>query len=115
MLAVIATTLTIIAVFLPIGFLSGIVGRFFKQFGLSVVFAMAISLFDALTVAPLLSAYFAGTGHKAKNFVVTSFDSCRINSSNTTKSSSATASATPLLFSASPPSYFYQPRRVQGR
>ncbi len=74
MLAVIATTLTIIAVFLPIGFLSGIVGRFFKQFGLSVVFAMAISLFDALTVAPLLSAYFAGTGHKAKNFVVTSFD-----------------------------------------
>ncbi len=74
MLAVIATTLTIIAVFLPIGFLSGIVGRFFKQFGLSVVFAMSISLFDALTVAPLLSAYFAGTGHKAKNFVVTSFD-----------------------------------------
>jgi HAE1 family hydrophobic/amphiphilic exporter-1 len=74
MLAVIATTLTIIAVFLPIGFLSGIIGRFFKQFGLSVVFAMAISLFDALTVAPLLSAYFAGTGHKAKNIVVTSFD-----------------------------------------
>lgn len=74
MLAVIATTLTIIAVFLPIGFLSGIIGRFFKQFGLSVVFAMSISLFDALTVAPLLSAYFAGTGHKAKNIVVTSFD-----------------------------------------
>lgn len=74
MLAVIATSLTIIAVFLPIGFLQGIVGRFFKQFGLTVVFAMIISLFDALTVAPLLSAYFAGTGHKAKNKVVVTFD-----------------------------------------
>lgn len=74
MLAVIATSLTIIAVFLPIGFLEGIVGRFFKQFGLTVVFAMMISLFDALTIAPLLSAYFAGTKGKATNFVVTAFD-----------------------------------------
>jgi HAE1 family hydrophobic/amphiphilic exporter-1 len=62
MLAVFATSLTIIAVFLPIGFLEGIMGRFFKQFGLTVVFAMCISLFDALTIAPLLSAYFAGKG-----------------------------------------------------
>lgn len=73
-LAVVATTLTIIAVFLPIGFLEGIVGRFFKQFGLTVVFAMMISLFDALTIAPLLSAYFAGTKGKATNIVVTLFD-----------------------------------------
>ncbi len=56
-LAVIATTLTVIAVFLPIGFLSGIVGQFFREFGLTVVFAMVISLLDALTIAPLLSAY----------------------------------------------------------
>ncbi len=74
MLAVIATTLTIIAVFLPIGFLQGIVGRFFKQFGLTVVFAMLISLFDALTVAPLLSAYFAGRGEKSKNRLIKAFD-----------------------------------------
>ncbi len=74
MLAVIATTLTIIAVFLPIGFLQGIMGRFFKQFGLTVVFAMCISLFDALAVAPLLSAYFAGSVHKSKNKVVIIFD-----------------------------------------
>jgi len=73
-LAVIATSLTIIAVFLPIGFLEGILGRFFKQFGLTVVFAMVISLFDALTIAPLLSAYFAGTRGKATNFIVTAFD-----------------------------------------
>jgi HAE1 family hydrophobic/amphiphilic exporter-1 len=62
-LAVIATTLTVIAVFGPLGFLKGVVGQFFKQFGLTVCFAMAISLFDALTVAPMLSAYFAGPNH----------------------------------------------------
>jgi len=59
-LAVIAVTATIIAVFLPIGFLSGVVGQFFKQFGLTVCFIMAISLFDALTNAPMMSAYFGG-------------------------------------------------------
>jgi len=59
-LAVIATTLTVIAVFGPLGFLKGVTGQFFKQFGLTVCFAMAISLFDALTMAPMLSAYFAG-------------------------------------------------------
>jgi HAE1 family hydrophobic/amphiphilic exporter-1 len=74
MLAVIATTLTIMSVFIPIAFLQGIVGRFFKQFGLTVVFAMAVSLFDALTVAPFLSAYFAGSGEKAKNIFVTKFE-----------------------------------------
>lgn len=60
-LAVIATTLTVIAVFGPVGFLKGIVGQFFRQFGLTICFAMAISLFDALTIAPMLSAYFAGS------------------------------------------------------
>ena len=59
-LAVVATTLTVIAVFGPIAFLDGIVGQFFKEFGLTVCFALIISLFDALTMAPMLSAYFAG-------------------------------------------------------
>lgn len=62
-LAVIGTTLAVIAVFGPLGFLSGVVGQFFKQFGLTVCFAMAISLFDALTMAPMLSAYLAGKSH----------------------------------------------------
>ncbi len=62
-LAVIATTLTVIAVFGPVGFLKGVVGQFFRQFGLTICFAMAISLFDALTIAPMLSAYFAGSSH----------------------------------------------------
>ena len=62
-LAVIGTTLAVIAVFGPLGFLSGVVGQFFKQFGLTVCFAMAISLFDALTMAPMMSAYLAGPSH----------------------------------------------------
>jgi HAE1 family hydrophobic/amphiphilic exporter-1 len=66
-LAVIATTMTVIAVFGPVGFLKGVVGQFFKQFGLTICFAMAISLFDALTIAPMLSAYFAGV-HGERNY-----------------------------------------------
>ena len=62
-LAVIATTLAVLAVFGPVGFLKGVVGQFFRQFGLTICFAMAISLFDALTIAPMLSAYFAGSSH----------------------------------------------------
>lgn len=68
-LAVVATTLTVIAVFGPVAFLKGVVGQFFKQFGFVVCFAMLISLFDALTIAPMLSAYFAGkANHDQKGF-----------------------------------------------
>lgn len=56
-LAVISTTSTVIAVFLPVAFLSGVTGQFFKEFGLTIVFVMLISTLDALTIAPLLSAY----------------------------------------------------------
>jgi HAE1 family hydrophobic/amphiphilic exporter-1 len=59
-LAVIAVTLTVLAVFGPIAFLKGVVGQFFREFGATICFAMIISLFDALTIAPMLSAYFAG-------------------------------------------------------
>ena len=59
-LAVVATTLVVISVFAPVAFMGGIIGQFMRQFGLTICFAMAISLFDALTVAPMLSAYFAG-------------------------------------------------------
>jgi len=59
MLAVVATSFTVLAVFGPVGFLQGVVGQFFREFGLTVCFAMIISLLDALTMAPMLSAYFA--------------------------------------------------------
>lgn len=78
-LAVIATTLVVIAVFGPIAFLDGIIGQFFRQFGLTVVFTMLISLFDALTIAPMLSTYLAakadhkrGTGPVGR--MLTAFD-----------------------------------------
>ncbi len=56
-LPVLSTTLSIMAVFIPISFLSGLVGKFLKEFGLTVAFALLISLLDAYTTAPMLSAY----------------------------------------------------------
>lgn len=64
--AVVATTLVVIAVFGPISFLQGMIGQFFKQFGLTIVFTMLISLFDAFTVAPMLSAYMASPAEHKK-------------------------------------------------
>ncbi len=55
-LAVIATTLTIVAVFLPVAFMDGIVGRFFYEFGVTVSAAVLISLFVAFTLDPMLSS-----------------------------------------------------------
>jgi HAE1 family hydrophobic/amphiphilic exporter-1 len=66
-LAVIATTSTVIAVFFPVAFLSGIMGKFFKEFGLTVVFAMIISVIDALTIAPMLSAYIIPDRNRSKS------------------------------------------------
>lgn len=57
-LAVTATTLTIVAVFLPVAFTTGIAGKFFRQFGVTVAAAVLISLFEAFTFAPMLSAHF---------------------------------------------------------
>ncbi|HPC84014.1 MAG TPA: efflux RND transporter permease subunit [Thermoanaerobaculaceae bacterium] len=55
-LAVIATSLSIIAVFVPVAFMKGIIGRFFYQFGLTVAFAVLVSLFVAFTLDPMLSS-----------------------------------------------------------
>ena len=55
-LAVMATTFAIVAVFVPIAFMSGIVGRFFFQFGLTVAVAVLVSLFVSFTLDPMLSS-----------------------------------------------------------
>ena len=57
-LAVMATTFTILAVFLPVGFMTGIVGQFFKSFALTIGFAVAMSLLVAFTLDPMLSSRF---------------------------------------------------------
>ncbi len=56
-LAVIATTFTLIAVFLPTAFMSGIAGKFFKQFGWTAALAVAASLLVARVLTPMMSAY----------------------------------------------------------
>lgn len=55
-LAVLATTLSIVAVFLPIGFMQGIIGKFFHEFGLTIVVAVLISMFVSFTLDPMLSS-----------------------------------------------------------
>src|SRR5260370_39068085 len=56
-LAVVATSATIIAVFLPVSFMSGVSGQYFKQFGLTVAAAVFISLMVARLITPVLAAY----------------------------------------------------------
>ncbi len=55
-LAVLATTLSIVAVFLPIGFMGGIIGKFFHEFGLTIAVAVLISMFVSFTLDPMLSS-----------------------------------------------------------
>jgi len=55
-LAVMATTFTIVAVFIPVAFMPGIVGRFFYQFGITISVAVLVSLFVAFTLTPMLSS-----------------------------------------------------------
>jgi HAE1 family hydrophobic/amphiphilic exporter-1 len=55
-MAVLATTMSIVAVFLPIGFMGGIIGKFFHEFGLTIVVAVLISMFVSFTLDPMLSS-----------------------------------------------------------
>ncbi|MCL2626559.1 MAG: efflux RND transporter permease subunit [Cystobacterineae bacterium] len=59
MLAVMATTLSLISVFIPVAFMPGMVGQFFKQFGVTIAAAVSISLFISFTLDPSLSSRFA--------------------------------------------------------
>jgi HAE1 family hydrophobic/amphiphilic exporter-1 len=63
-LAVMATTLSIVAVFVPVAFMGGIVGRFFFQFGLTVAWAVLVSLFVSFTLTPMLSAWWGVSPHQ---------------------------------------------------
>ncbi len=57
-LAVMATTFSIVAVFVPVAFMKGLIGRFFYQFGITVAWAVLISLFVSFTLTPMLSSRF---------------------------------------------------------
>jgi len=62
--AVIATTMSILAVFVPVAFMGGIVGRFFFPFAITVAFAVLVSLFVSFTLDPMLSAVWPDPEHE---------------------------------------------------
>jgi hydrophobe/amphiphile efflux-1 (HAE1) family protein len=64
-LAVIAITFTIVAVFVPVSFMGGVVGQYFKQFGMTVAVAVLFSLLVARLITPMMAAYFMRShGHE---------------------------------------------------
>ena len=62
-LAVMATTLSLMAVFVPVGFMGGMVGRFMSSFGLTAAFAVGVSLLVSFTLTPMLSSRFIKVKH----------------------------------------------------
>jgi HAE1 family hydrophobic/amphiphilic exporter-1 len=64
--AVIATSLVLVAVFVPVAFFPGTTGILFRQFALTIAFSISISAFNALTLSPALSALLLGRGHGEK-------------------------------------------------
>jgi HAE1 family hydrophobic/amphiphilic exporter-1 len=75
-LAVLATTFSLVAIFAPVGFMSGMVGRFMQSFGLTMAFAVMVSLFVSFTLTPMMSAYWLQTkprrdeAHDSKHSVI---------------------------------------------
>ena len=72
--AVIATSLVLVAVFVPVAFFPGTTGIMFRQFALTIAFSIAISAFNALTLAPVLGAILLRGGHRKKWWWLQKFD-----------------------------------------
>ena len=72
-LAVLATTLAVVAVFVPIGMVSGIIGKFFIEFGFTVAFSMLVSLLISLTLVPMMSSRLLKAERKTKKTFVGHF------------------------------------------
>lgn len=78
LMAVVAISAVVISVFTPISFMSGIVGQYLKQFGLTIAFSMIISLIVAISIIPVLCAYLSGkkvvkVTEKTGNFFITNW------------------------------------------
>ncbi len=72
--AVVASSLVLLAVFVPVGFLPGTTGQIYKQFALTIAVSITISLFQALTLAPVLSARLLTGEYEAKSRFFRSFN-----------------------------------------
>lgn len=64
--AAVATTLAIVAIFVPVVFMGGIIGKFFSQFGVTMAVAVALSLVEALTLTPMRASRFVDIGAREK-------------------------------------------------
>src|SRR6476620_6684458 len=76
-LAVTATTFSIVAVFVPVGFMPGIAGQFFKPFAITIASAVLVSLFVSFSLDPMLSAYWADPqleAHERRNPIARALD-----------------------------------------
>jgi HAE1 family hydrophobic/amphiphilic exporter-1 len=76
LMAVVAISAVVISVFTPLAFMGGVVGQYLKQFGLTISFAMLISLFVAISIIPVLCAYLSGkkTHHLSESKILRKFD-----------------------------------------
>ncbi len=72
-LAVLATTLSIVAVFVPVAIMKGLIGRFFFQFGITVAVAVLLSMFVSFSLTPLLSSRILRSSHGSKRGLWTRF------------------------------------------
>ncbi len=72
-LAVLATTFSIVAVFVPVAFMKGMIGKFFFEFGMTVTFAVLVSLFISFTLTPMLCSRFM-TVHKEHGRIYNFFE-----------------------------------------
>jgi HAE1 family hydrophobic/amphiphilic exporter-1 len=62
--AAMAASFAVIAIFLPVAFMKGVIGKFFMQFGVTISFAVFLSLIESLTITPMRCASFVQSGHK---------------------------------------------------
>ncbi|HEY0372812.1 MAG TPA: efflux RND transporter permease subunit [Thermoanaerobaculia bacterium] len=62
--AVMATTFTVVAVFVPVAFMGGIIGKFFFEFGMTIAWAVLVSLLVSFTLTPMLAAVWKGKSHE---------------------------------------------------
>jgi len=66
--AAIAATLSLVAIFLPVAFMQGVIGRFFFQFGVTISAAVLLSLLEALTLTPMRASQFLSVGERTSRF-----------------------------------------------
>lgn len=72
--AALAATVAVVAIFLPVAFMKGVIGKFFLQFGVTISFAVMLSLLEALTITPMRASSFVGH-HERTSWIGRGFES----------------------------------------